>query len=67
MEPKNWWFVDVSPFPRGYFESLGCHGVSTPTVFKFSGVSLGGSGVSIGRVRILRVSLYLTCHFRNDE
>ena len=19
MEPKNWWFVDVSPFPRGYF------------------------------------------------
>ena len=20
MEPKNWWFVDVSPFPRGYFQ-----------------------------------------------
>ena len=20
IEPKNWWFVDVSPFPRGYFQ-----------------------------------------------
>ena len=20
MEPQNWWFVDVSPFPRGYFQ-----------------------------------------------
>ena len=20
MEPKNWWFVDVSPFPMGYFQ-----------------------------------------------
>ena len=20
MEPKNWWFVDVSPYPRGYFQ-----------------------------------------------
>ena len=20
MEPKDWWFVDVSPFPRGYFQ-----------------------------------------------
>ncbi len=20
MEPKNWWFVNVSPFPRGYFQ-----------------------------------------------
>ena len=19
MEPKNWWFVDVSPFPKGVF------------------------------------------------
>ncbi len=19
MEPQNWWFVDVSPFPRGIF------------------------------------------------
>ena len=19
MEPENWWFVDVSPYPRGYF------------------------------------------------
>jgi len=20
MEPQNWWFVDVSPFPRGYVQ-----------------------------------------------
>ena len=20
MEAKNWWFVDVSPFPRGHFQ-----------------------------------------------
>ena len=20
MEPKKWWFVDVSPFPRGYVQ-----------------------------------------------
>ena len=20
MEAKKWWFVDVSPFPRGYFQ-----------------------------------------------
>ncbi len=19
MEPKNWWFVDVFPFPKGHF------------------------------------------------
>ena len=20
IEPKNWWFVDVSPFTKGYFQ-----------------------------------------------
>ncbi len=31
MEPNNWWFVDVSPLPRGYFQVpcllLGVYGV----------------------------------------
>ena len=34
---------------------MGCHGVSKTTCFKAPGVSLGGSGVSIGGVRMIKI------------
>ena len=37
---------------------VGCHGVSKPPVLRPQGVSLGGSGVSIGGVRSLRVGSF---------
>ena len=42
MEPKNWWFVDVSPFPRGYFQvpAVSFQGFSLDS---FSGQFLGGN------------------------
>ena len=41
MEPNNWWFIDVSPFPRVVFE------VNQPLVF--SGVKKG-HGMSLQEI-----------------
>ena len=46
------------------FSTLRLHGMSwgvKTTCFKAPGVSLGGSGVSIGGVRILRAGCFLSC------
>jgi len=49
---------------------MGCHGVSKQPVFKAPGMSLGGSGVSIGGVRILREGCFLCwviCLFKTTK
>ena len=52
MEPKHWWFVDVSPFPRGIFSFhvsfRGCITIATPRVCHLATESSSSPWPSLG-------------------
>ena len=55
MEPKNWWFVNVSPLPRGYFQ--------VPCLFSGVYIPLKSySGCFPGTLKIPKVVLPLYLH-----